>query len=190
MRKDTLLTVRKCSEGILVNYLLSYIFLTLNTTISPRTSFLPHETDNVILALEQMAQHEIKGVVLVSLNHIAYHNKFNSKLGIIYAMIDPVATYSVAVHYPRNSPLVDIFDRIFLQLQATGIVNYWANKYGDYAFLAMKLDNPAEPTPLGNNHLAGLYIIFSISMFIATVVFIGEILSAQLRELFYRKFCL
>lgn len=135
-----------------------------------------------------MAQHEIKGVVCVTLGHIAYHNKLKAKLGIVYAMTNPIATYSVAVHYPRNSPLVDIFDRIFLQLQSTGITNYWANKFGDHAFLTIKLDHSVEPTPLGNNHLAGLYLIFSILMSIATVAFICEILITRFERLLYQKF--
>ncbi|XP_062557316.1 ionotropic receptor 21a-like [Armigeres subalbatus] len=60
-----------------------------------RTIYLPQESDNLNKALENLTRGELHGVILVTSDHIAYHNKHKAECGIATAMknelvVDPL----------------------------------------------------------------------------------------------------
>ncbi|XP_038118708.1 uncharacterized protein LOC119769618 [Culex quinquefasciatus] len=140
-----------------------------------RTQILPHESDYLSKALERLARNEIYGVVCVILNNIAYHNKFKAHIGVIHAMTNPILTYSIAMHYPKNSPLAEHFDKIINKLQPSGIADYWANNYGNNAFLHQIKQTYNVPKPLTNAQLIGLYKVSTLLLSIAIIVFLCEL---------------
>lgn len=141
-----------------------------------RTQILPHESDYLSKALERLARNEIYGVVCVILNNIAYHNKFKAHIGIVHAMTNPILTYSIAMHYPKNSPLAEHFDKIINKLQPSGIADHWANNYGNNGFLHQIKQTYNVPKPLTNAQLIGLYKVSTLLLSIAIIVFLCELL--------------
>ncbi|XP_058817199.1 ionotropic receptor 21a-like [Topomyia yanbarensis] len=155
-------------------------YFTSTPHVLNRTIFLPHESDTVNKGLEQLAAQENYGVIVVPLDNIAYHNKYKAKLGMVYAMKEPIATYPIGVHYPKKSPLTKAFDMVFRYLQPAGLGNYWAKNYGDYDSLQKKQEDQKEPTPLSNEHLLGCFTIFTIMNFVSILTFICELISRQI----------
>nr|NP_001345693.1 ionotropic receptor 7e precursor [Aedes aegypti] len=140
-----------------------------------RTEFLPQESDSLSKALERLARGVHHGVVLVPFDSIAYHNKYKSEVGMISRMKNELRILPLGMHYPKKSPLPEVFDKIIADLQPSGLINFFADSYGTYAYVQEDQNSQGEPIPLNTEHLLGCYVLYLMLNGAAIVVFICEV---------------
>ncbi|XP_053699477.1 uncharacterized protein LOC128746454 [Sabethes cyaneus] len=145
---------------------------------------LPQEHNNIIRRLEWMMRHpRDKDVVQGALDHIAYHNHLYRRRGG-FQQICPefIATFTVAIYYPKKSILTPQFDEQIRHIQASGLMSFWVIRYGDYDFFGRPRRRP-RPKQLNNNYLFFAYELGGILLTASGVVFGLELASKKVRIL-------
>lgn len=163
-------------------FLMLLLFLFVYYFILSRTEFLPQESDSLSKALERLARGVHHGVVLVPFDSIAYHNKYKSEVGMISRMKNELRILPLGMHYPKKSPLPEVFDKIIADLQPSGLINFFADSYGTYAYVQEDQNSQGEPIPLNTEHLLGCYVLYLMLNGAAIVVFICEVSCKKLER--------
>ncbi|EAT32642.1 AAEL015150-PA [Aedes aegypti] len=143
-----------------------------------RVHHLPQEKNNIINRLKWMMHHpETSNVVMGALDHMAHHNHlYRRKGGFIDVCREFVSTYTVAIYYPKRSMLTNRFDWEIMRIQASGLMSYWINRYGDYDFFR-KVNDASHPKKLSWEHLSAVFEICGVLLGLCGVVFLLEIVS-------------
>ncbi|KAL9692043.1 hypothetical protein quinque_000103, partial [Culex quinquefasciatus] len=134
-------------------------FITLPHVLE-RTTYITPGKDALGNMVERIGAGDVYGVVLIPLDHAAYHNKIFPKSQFVQIAKEHVAVYPVALYYPKKSRLTKVFDDRIRNIQPTGLIRFWMKRYGDYDFF-QQMDSSREPRQLSNLHLAGGYQLFT-----------------------------
>ncbi|XP_062539195.1 uncharacterized protein LOC134207504 [Armigeres subalbatus] len=146
-----------------------------------RVRHLPQEKNNIINRLEWMTLHPgSPDVVQGCLDHMAHHNwLFGRKGGRVDICPEFISTFTVAIYYPKKSMLTRQFDQQIQRIQASGLMSYWINLYGDYDFRRVESNVGPEPRQLSNGHLSVLYDMCVVLLGCSLVVFGLEVASQR-----------
>ncbi|XP_055611349.1 uncharacterized protein LOC129757958 [Uranotaenia lowii] len=158
-------------------------------SVMQRTRFLKPGRDTIGQAIEQLGLGQLEGVVLVTFDLVAYHNKMSPKQQKVFITRDKVSSYPFGIYYPKNSRLTSVFDRQIRNLEATGLIGFWIRQYGDYDFFRKPIDSDV-PRALRNEHLAGCYQVFGGFLGASFVIFVLELVSTKIKVLRKVLLCL
>ncbi|XP_038122499.1 uncharacterized protein LOC6052653 [Culex quinquefasciatus] len=98
-----------------------------------RTHYLPFDI-SLSDAIDQVGRDVLSGVVLCTVDHVAYHNKYSPAEEFVWATKEYVLGVSMAVYYPTRTYLRDTFDRHIQIIDSTGLLQHWAGQSADYDF--------------------------------------------------------
>lgn len=148
--------------------------------VQNKVRVLPLKRDTLSQHIKGMSENpSVKDVLLCSIDFAARHNKKYRRTGRSIAIArDMVASYSIAIYYPKRSILTHRFDHQIMQFQAAGLFTVWINRYGDYDFFRKEIISKV-PERLSSKHLLGAYEIFAVMMLGCVVVFLIEIVSCE-----------
>jgi len=80
--------------------------------------------------------------------------------------------------YPKNSYLVQTFDKILSRFVTAGLIDFWASKQMDMKFLNFKAGS-SGPKRLNLEHLSGTVQIWIGGCLLAFVAFIAELICVK-----------
>ncbi|XP_055611361.1 uncharacterized protein LOC129757968 [Uranotaenia lowii] len=173
-----------------VNYYMMEIakrFFVTMPSVLERTIFITPGKDSLGKTIEQLGRGELDGVVLVTSDYAAYHNKVFPKRQMVRITRELISAYPFGFYYPKKSRLTRVFDEQIRSLQPTGMIGFWIRRYGDYNFFEKPKQNEGLRA-LTNGHLAGGYQVFACLLGLSVVVFAIEL--ASIRIVCLRKFLL
>ncbi|XP_055611382.1 glutamate receptor ionotropic, NMDA 3A-like [Uranotaenia lowii] len=121
----------------------------------------------------------IRGAASLYLESALYFNqKFFTRGSNAFYQIFPERLYSapIAIFFPKNSPLVKVFDPKLRQLVAHGFVQHWRQKVFDrnLEVYQRSLQTQPQARPISLNALADVFGIYIVGMILATLVFCLE----------------
>ncbi|XP_065072766.1 uncharacterized protein LOC135697107 [Ochlerotatus camptorhynchus] len=158
-------------------------FFQHNPSLLSRIHHIAPGNDSMTIALDSISSRRVQdGVVLCTLEHIAYHNKHRLSMGFLRSTRDSLSSYPMVIYYPKRTFLVRVLNRMVGQIETAGLMNYWVRLYGNYNFFPKKIDI-AQPTALSAQQLMGCFECIYILWIIGCGVFILELLSLKLNTL-------
>ncbi|XP_058063184.1 uncharacterized protein LOC131213206 [Anopheles bellator] len=143
----------------------------------PRLRYLPTVTDNIAGRLRWMGEHpDDPDTCLCTRDHVAYYNLAHRRDGHhLWVAREPVTLYSVTVLYPKRSMLTSGFDEQIEHIVSSGLLKYWAARYGDYDFRLQHAQAPVSaPTPIRLGELRGAFGILGCLLAVCVLVFLLE----------------
>uniref|UniRef100_A0A182QVA3 Ionotropic glutamate receptor L-glutamate and glycine-binding domain-containing protein n=1 Tax=Anopheles farauti TaxID=69004 RepID=A0A182QVA3_9DIPT len=150
--------------------------------------FLPSVPDSIAVQLRWMGAHpENDGdVTMCTRDHVAYYNAQHWRKEGRRLLIarEPIALYTVTILYPKRSMLPTSFDEHIERIDSSGLLKYWAARYGDYRFTTAsdRLAERTQPTPVSVEQLAGVLQLLIALLLTATLVFVAELAWARIRS--------
>lgn len=161
----------------------AYRFFQHNPSLLSRIRYIAPGNDSMTIALDSISSRRVRdGVILCTLEHIAYHNKHRLSMGFLRSTRDSLSSYPMVIYYPKRTFLVRVLNRMVGQIETAGLMNYWVRLYGNYHFYPQKID-VAQPIALSVQQLMGCFESICIFWIISCGVFILELLSPKLDAL-------
>ncbi|XP_065072765.1 uncharacterized protein LOC135697106 [Ochlerotatus camptorhynchus] len=161
-------------------------FFQHNPGLLERVRYIAPGNDSMGAALDAISSHRVRdGVVLVTLEHIAYHNKHRLAQGFLRSTRDSFCSYPMVIYYPKRTFLVRVLNRAIGEIETAGLMSYWVRRYGNYNFFPKKI-NIARPTPLNIQQLMGCFASICVLWITSCGLFALELLS--LKTVTLRKF--
>ncbi|XP_058811319.1 uncharacterized protein LOC131676215 [Topomyia yanbarensis] len=155
-----------------------------NSRVLGRVRTIQPGNDSLNVAMDAVATKQLlDGVVMVSSEHVAFHNKHRIDKGFIRSTRDNIATLPIVIYYPKRSFLVPEFNRVIGQIQMAGLMSYWVQRYGNYDFFPRKESKEQQPVPMDVRQLTGCYEACAVLWVLSFVVFLLECWSRKLRLL-------
>ncbi|XP_053677914.1 uncharacterized protein LOC128728319 [Anopheles nili] len=140
-----------------------------------RLRFFPTVPDNIGAWLRWKGAHpQDQDVGMCTRDHVAYYNgKHFARLRIAR---EPMALYTVTIFYPKRSMLTSSFDDHIERIDSSGLMKYWAARYGDYRFFGSnQFNDHSKPTPVSIGHLLGVIEELIVLFAIAVLLFFAEL---------------
>ncbi|XP_021706434.1 uncharacterized protein LOC110678134 [Aedes aegypti] len=136
--------------------------------------------DNISLpgVLENIADNKLKAAFPLPKSNVAFFNKqrvFRSKVHVTQYVIE---TYEVAIHYPKGSPLAELFGAVISRVRAGGLHEYWIRQYQ-----GPKQEPSKEPKQLSVHSLMGVFTIYAILCACSCISFITEMIAGKNKRL-------
>ncbi|EAT45394.1 AAEL003329-PA [Aedes aegypti] len=154
-------------------------FFQHNPSLLKRVRYIPPGNDSMGAALDAVASRRVRdGVVLVTLEHIAYHNKHRLSRGFLRSTRDSLNGFPMVIYYPKRTFLVRVLNRVIGNIETAGLMNYWVRRYGNYHFLPAKL-TMVQPKPLELQHVMGCFLFICVQWSMSCAVFGLELLSSR-----------
>ncbi|XP_062539199.1 uncharacterized protein LOC134207509 [Armigeres subalbatus] len=154
-------------------------FFEHNPDLLKRARYIAPGNDSMGAALDAVSSRRLRdGVVLVTLEHIAYHNKHRLEKGFLRSTRDSLSGYPMVIYYPKRTFLVRVLNRVIGNIETAGLMNYWVRRYGNYNFYPRKT-NKGSPKPLEVHHLMGCFGFICAQWIVSSVVFGLELLSMR-----------
>ncbi|XP_019555486.2 uncharacterized protein LOC109424760 [Aedes albopictus] len=155
-------------------------FFEHNPSLLKRVRYIPPGNDSMGAALDAVSSRRVRdGVVLVTLEHIAYHNKHRLNRGFLRSTRDSLSGYPMVIYYPKRTFLVRVLNRVIGNIETAGLMSYWVRRYGNYHFLPTKL-GMTKPKPLEVQHVMGCFAFICVQWTMSCVVFSLELLSSRM----------
>ncbi|KAL9695120.1 hypothetical protein quinque_014405 [Culex quinquefasciatus] len=159
--------------------LISERFFKNNPAILKRARRIHTGNDSLNAALDGIATKKNQdGAVLVTSQHIAFHNKYRLDKGFVRSTRDQLVTSPVVFYYPRKSFLVLEFNRIIGVVQTAGLMSYWVQKYGNYDFFPKEI-REVRPTIMNIRSLLGCYEVCAFMTVSSILMFLIELASQK-----------
>lgn len=155
-------------------------FFQHNPDLLKRARYIAPGNDSMGAALDAISSLRVRdGVVLVTLEHIAYHNKHRLAQGFLRSTRDSLCSYPLVIYYPKRTFLVRVLNRKIGEIEMAGLMNYWVRQYGNYNFFPKKINIP-QPTPLNIHQLMGCFAYICVLWIASCGLFALELLSLKL----------
>ncbi|XP_053699472.1 uncharacterized protein LOC128746450 [Sabethes cyaneus] len=159
-------------------------FFQNNTRVLSRVRHIPQGNDSLNAAMDAIAIRRLAdGVVMVTTEHIAFHNKHRLDKGFLRSTRDYVVSLPIVIYYPKRSFLVPEFNRVIGQVQTAGLMSYWVRQYGNYDFFPKETRDQLRPVPLNIEQLSGCYQVCAVLWMVCCGVFLLELWSRKWHRL-------
>ncbi|XP_029711599.2 uncharacterized protein LOC115256781 [Aedes albopictus] len=178
-------TISEIEHSNLYYYIfkMSERFFQNNPRVLRRVHHLTPGNDTINVQMDALATGKLRdGVLLVTLEHLAYHNTYHLDRGFVRCTRDAVSSYPMVIYYSKRTFLVRVLNRAIGNIETAGLMNYWIRRYGNYHFFPKALDL-GEPQALRNEHLAGCYECVGVLLAIGCGIFVLEVVSINRRNL-------
>ncbi|XP_053681685.1 uncharacterized protein LOC128732461 [Sabethes cyaneus] len=174
------LTMKQMAEANLYYNMLEYgmYFFSDSPYIMSRARKISHEQGQFTATIERLGRDELDGAVLVLLDHIAYHNKVFPSDQFIQAAKDIICGFPLAIYYPKHTFLRDTIDQQIQQIVPAGLIQSWADTYGDYDFYHQRKGYSVVQA-LTVRQLIGVFQILTVLETVATLMFLLELLARR-----------
>ncbi|KAG5684346.1 hypothetical protein PVAND_013581 [Polypedilum vanderplanki] len=133
--------------------------------------------------LSNVLDQHFQGSLMLKISQVLYSNRERAlhgqqlyKVCKEYFMVIPIVMYM-----PKNSFLIDPFNKLLLLFQQSGLLNYWTSINEDMKFLDFKTDT-SDPKELTLEHLSGPFKILFVGCFISAFGFLIEILWFKMKR--------
>jgi hypothetical protein len=116
---------------------------------------------------------------LGGINAILYSNLVNLYGFKLTICPEPLMLRQYAVVYPKDFYLIPRIDELLIVLVENGLIDYWMSEHTE------SIRRPAsvrEPMKLTLSHLLSAYQLTLLGMALASVVFVGELLSMKIKR--------
>lgn len=115
-----------------------------------------------------------RGTMMNVLSEVLYKNQVNHKNYLFKVCKEVYTTVPVSIFFPRNSYLVENFNRKLEAFEAAGLIKFWASAHTDMKYLNFKPVN-VGPKKLNLSHLSATIQMLLGGMALAAIVFFGEV---------------
>ncbi|KAL9696417.1 hypothetical protein quinque_015702 [Culex quinquefasciatus] len=117
---------------------------------------------------------ELNGVVLVLVDHVAYHNKYFPADEFVQVTSEYVIGFPMAAVYPKQTFLRDTINREIQMIDSSGLVQHWVEQGGDYDFESDRR-GAAVTVALSIGNLIGAFQILAVLELGAVLMFLLEV---------------
>jgi hypothetical protein len=125
---------------------------------------------------------DFRGGFVITSDELLYLNKINVNQFTYRICKERLYTVHNALLFQPNSFLIEAFDRVILQLQSNGLIDYWISEYIDVSYYNVK-EAKKSAQKLTFHQLNGTFQMLFIGLLIASFTFIGE----QIYSRFHRR---
>lgn len=119
--------------------------------------------------------------VMVTLTQVLYWNRVNYKSFLYTVCKEFYSMIPITIFFPRNSYLVENFNRKLERFEAAGLINYWASAHTDMKYLDFKSVN-LGPRKLIFSQLQGPAQMLTAGLILSTVLFLIELFWYKVEE--------
>lgn len=119
--------------------------------------------------------------VMVTLTQVLYWNRVNYKSFLYKVCQEFYSMIPITIFFPRNSYLVENFNRKLERFEAAGLINYWASAHTDMKYLDFKSVN-LGPRKLIFSQLQGPAQMLTAGLILSTVLFLIELFWYKVEE--------
>lgn len=126
---------------------------------------------------------------MITLSQVLYKNQINFKDFMYKVCKEFYTMVPVTIFFPKNSYLVENFNKKLSDFSAAGLFGFWASAHTDMKYLDFKPSNTG-PKQLTVNHLSGTIQILFGGLLLASILFVFEIFWVKMQNLkmiIYRK---
>lgn len=135
----------------------------------------------LISATSSTLDSNFQGVVLSSVDHVAYRNKIVSPHQFYRYAKEIFATLNLCIYMNRKSCLANEINNHILQFKSNGLMQSWVNKFVDQSYLVYHPST--EPKVMGIMTILGSIQILIAGYLISLTIFIVEMLSQKFKTL-------
>ncbi|XP_062539204.1 uncharacterized protein LOC134207514 [Armigeres subalbatus] len=174
-------TMHEIEQSKLYYYIfkISERFFQNNPRVLGRVRYLKPGNNTLNVRIEALATGKLRdGVLLVTLEHLAYHNTYNLDKGFVRCTRDAISAFPMVMYYPKRTFLVRVMNRVIGSIETAGLMGYWIRRYGNYQFFPSTLDK-GKAKPLRNYHLMGCYQSMAVLWAAACAIFLLEVVSVR-----------
>ncbi|XP_065072759.1 uncharacterized protein LOC135697101 [Ochlerotatus camptorhynchus] len=175
-------TINEIEQSDLYYYIfkMSERFFQNNSRVLSRVRLLKPGNDTINVQMDALSTRKLRdGVVLVTLEHLAYHNTLRLEKGFVRCTRDAISSYPMVIYYPKRTFLVRVLNRVIGQIETAGLMEFWVRRYGNYNFFP-KMITVGQPTALSSHHLMGCYQSACVLGILACGVFALELVSVKI----------
>lgn len=127
-----------------------------------------------------------KGVVFQYITNALYNNKMNFKQYTFKICKETLMTNHLIIYFRKNFYLVDEMNERINNWKDFGITNHMIGRYADEKF--RKVDGGVDgPSMLTVDHFIGMFQLWTFGLFVALVLFIGEIIAHKVKKRISKK---
>jgi hypothetical protein len=118
---------------------------------------------------------EFKGGFPITSDELLYLNKVNVQNFSYRVCKEKLYTFHNALLFQNDSFLIEAFDRMIIQLQSNGLINYWITKYIDTSYFDIK-KSASPPEKLTLSQLLGSFQMWLCGVALAAATFAIEVI--------------
>lgn len=107
--------------------------------------------------------------------------KKNDKIIFANQFQEHYTIFPIVIYFPKNSFLVENFNRKLEAFEAAGLINYWASAHMDTKYLNFRTTS-TEPKRLNIEHLSGTIQMLVGGLILSAIAFIGELFFLYMRS--------
>ncbi|KAG5684044.1 hypothetical protein PVAND_013296 [Polypedilum vanderplanki] len=122
-----------------------------------------------------------RGGFSITSDELLYLNKLNVANFTYRVCKEHLYTVNNGLLFQNDSFLIEAFDRIIIQLQSNGLINYWITKYIDTSYFDIKKADRI-PEQLTLSHLLGSFQMWLCGIILATGSFIIEVIYYKIKK--------
>lgn len=127
-----------------------------------------------------------RGGFPITSDELLYLNKINVANFTYRVCNEHLYTVNNGLLFQNDSFLIDTFDRIIIQLQSNGLINYWISKYVDTRYLNIK-ETSRQPSQLTLSQLIGSFQMLLCGFALAAASFFIEVIYFKIKRVERRK---
>uniref|UniRef100_A0A182JIF6 Putative ionotropic receptor ligand binding domain-containing protein n=1 Tax=Anopheles atroparvus TaxID=41427 RepID=A0A182JIF6_ANOAO len=150
--------------------------------VAERAVWLPDDDAYVERYLQDLAGFRVRGALFTDYERVAYYNRHHYRTGYVHIVGEVLVHLPIGFYYPKQSCLVNAFDREIDGLLMSGFFPHRLQRYINYDFFRHQPHHHV-PSPLTNDQLTGSYEALAVLLLVALVVHLLELASVRLTRL-------
>lgn len=143
----------------------------INSPNFRRNIVTPNE---IVVHMNMTFDVNFKGTMMNVLSQVLYMNQVHHKSYFYKICKEVYTTVPVSIFFPRNSYLVENFNRKLEAFEAAGLIKFWASAHTDMKYLNY-YSASTGPKELNLSHISGIVQMLVGGLMLATIVFLLEV---------------
>lgn len=137
--------------------------------------------NDIVVYMNMTFDVNFKGTMMNVLSQVLYMNQVHHKSYLYKICKEVYTTVPVSIFFPRNSYLVENFNRKLEAYEAAGLIKFWASAHTDMKYLNYH-SAATGPKKLNISHISGIVQMLVGGLLLATIVFILEFFWFKVRN--------
>ena len=118
-------------------------------------------------------------------DYLTYHGVKEGKRGVYYVLPEKIFTQHVTMYFTKHSCFINRFNELLMSLRSMGLINFWALKSLDIAYLTGSRESEYKPVTIDD--LDGILMICGVLNLVSVVVFGLEVLYFHLKIIIHGR---
>lgn len=135
----------------------------------------------LIAATAKTLDDSFDGVVLSSVDHVAYRNRIDAPHKFYRHAKEIVTSFNLCVYLNQKSCLTNEINNHILNFRSNGLMGTWVKKFVDNSYLVYQPST--EPRAMGLLTILGSVQLLLVGYLIGALIFIAEMLSRRYESL-------